>query len=395
MKFFFLFIIFLFFFSYTNAQRYKRIHYKAILVDTHNDILSQCFDKHVSFDQSLKGITQSDLQRFKQGGVDAQFFSVWCDGQKQQPYKYGLSQIHTLYATIQRNPDKITLVKNSSELLRAIKEKKLAAMIGVEGGHMIENDLGKLDTLFERGVRYMTLTWNNSNPWATSAMEETHDSLLHQPKGLSDFGKQVVRRMNELGMLVDLSHVGERTFWDAINTVTKPVLVSHSCAYTLCPVFRNLKDDQIKAVAKNGGVIDINFYSAFVDSNFATREKKFITEHKNEFDSLLKINTNKDDALQILFNKYPAETYNIRPALSALIDQIDYMVKLAGIDHVGIGSDFDGINSSPQQLDDVTTYPLVTKALLERGYRRRDIDKILGENFIRVLKANEVNTNKN
>jgi len=395
MKFFFTSIIFLFFFSYTNAQRYKRIHYKAILVDTHNDILSQCFDKHVSFDQSLKGITQSDLQRFKQGGVDAQFFSVWCDGQKQQPYKYGLSQIDTLYATIQRNPDKITLVKNSSELLRAIKEKKLAAMIGVEGGHMIENDLGKLDTLFERGVRYMTLTWNNSNPWATSAMEETHDSLLHQPKGLSDFGKQVVRRMNELGMLVDLSHVGERTFWDAINTVTKPVLVSHSCAYTLCPVFRNLKDDQIKAVAKNGGVIDINFYSAFVDSNFATREKKFITEHKNEFDSLLKINTNKDDALQILFNKYPAETYNIRPALSALIDQIDYMVKLAGIDHVGIGSDFDGINSSPQQLDDVTTYPLVTKALLERGYRRRDIDKILGENFIRVLKANEVNTNKN
>jgi membrane dipeptidase len=226
-------------------------------------------------------------------------------------------------------------------------------------------------------------------------MEETHDSLLHQPKGLSDFGKQVVRRMNELGILVDLSHVGERTFWDAINTVTKPVLVSHSCAYTLCPVFRNLKDDQIKAVAKNGGVIDINFYSAFVDSNFATREKKFITEHKNEFDSLLKINTNKDDALQILFNKYPAETYNIRPALPALIDQIDYMVKLAGIDHVGIGSDFDGINSSPQQLDDVTTYPLVTKALLERGYRRRDIDKILGENFIRVLKANEVNTNKN
>ncbi|HVZ95707.1 MAG TPA: dipeptidase, partial [Chitinophagaceae bacterium] len=360
-----------------------------ILVDTHNDILTECFEKQVSFDQNLKGITQSDLRRFKQGGVDVQVFSVWCDGKKQHPYEYALSQIDTLYATIQRNPDKMVLVKNSSGLLRAVKEKKLAAMIGVEGGHMMENDLRKLDTFFQRGVRYMTLTWNNSNPWATSAMEETHDSLLHQPKGLSDFGKQVVRRMNGLGMLVDLSHVGEQTFWDAIAATTKPVLVSHSCAYRLCPVFRNLKDDQIKAVAKNGGVIDINFFSAFVDSNFVPREKAFIEKHKNEFDSLSRIYTDEDEVRQMLFAEYPAESYAMRPTLSQLIDQIDYMVQLAGIDHVGIGSDFDGIYSSPQQLDDVATYPLITKALLERGYSRRDIEKILGGNFIRVLKANE------
>jgi membrane dipeptidase len=390
MKYFFCTLAFIIFFSNAHAQRYKRIHYKAILVDTHNDILTECFEKHVSFDQNLKGITQSDLQRFKQGGVDVQVFSVWCDGKKQHPYEYALSQIDTLYATIRRNPDKIALVKNSSELLRVVKEKKLAAMIGVEGGHMMENDLGKLDTLFQLGVRYMTLTWNNSNPWATSAMEETHDSLLHQPKGLSEFGKQVVRRMNKLGMLVDLSHVGERTFWDAIAAATKPVLVSHSCAYRLCPVFRNLKDDQIKAVAKNGGVIDINFYSAFVDSNFVSREKIFIERHQAEFDSLSKIYNDEDEVRQILFNRYPEKYYGIRPTLSQLIDQIDYMVKLAGIDHVGIGSDFDGIDSSPQQLDDVTTYPLITKALLGRGYSRKDIDKILGENFIRVLKANEV-----
>ncbi len=395
MKYFFTCFAFILFFLPSHAQRYKRIHYKAILVDTHNDILSECFEKHVSFDQNLKGITQSDLQRFKQGGVDVQVFSVWCDGNKQHPYAYALSQIDTLYATIQRNPDKVALVKNSSELLHAVKEKKLVAMIGVEGGHMMENDPGKLDTLFQRGVRYMTLTWNNSNPWATSAMEETHDSLLHQPKGLSEFGKQVVHRMNELGMLVDLSHVGEKTFWDAIATTTKPVLVSHSCAYRLCPVFRNLKDDQIRAVAKNGGVIDINFYSAFVDSNFASREKTFLEKHKNEFDSLSKIYTDEDDVRQVLFKKYSSESYAMRPPLSKLIDQIDYMVKLAGIDHVGIGSDFDGIDSSPQQLDDVTTYPLITKALLDRGYSRKDINKIFGRNFIRVLKANEPRVKSN
>ncbi len=389
MKYFFAFFTLIIFVSHSEAQRYKRIHYRAILVDTHNDILTECFEKQVSFDQNLKGITQSDLRRFKQGGVDVQVFSVWCDGKKQHPYEYALSQIDTLYATIQRNPDKMVLVKNSSGLLRAVKEKKLAAMIGVEGGHMMENDLRKLDTFFQRGVRYMTLTWNNSNPWATSAMEETHDSLLHQPKGLSDFGKQVVRRMNGLGMLVDLSHVGEQTFWDAIAATTKPVLVSHSCAYRLCPVFRNLKDDQIKAVAKNGGVIDINFFSAFVDSNFVPREKAFIEKHKNEFDSLSRIYTDEDEVRQMLFAEYPAESYAMRPTLSQLIDQIDYMVQLAGIDHVGIGSDFDGIYSSPQQLDDVATYPLITKALLERGYSRRDIEKILGGNFIRVLKANE------
>ena len=175
-------------------------------------------------------------------------------------------------------------------MVQAVKEKKLAAMIGVEGGHMIENDLAKLDAFFDRGVRYMTLTWNNSTPWATSAMEETNDTLLHQPKGLSDFGKKVIRRMNELGMMVDLSHVGEQTFYDAMQTTTKPVILSHSSVYSLNPVFRNVKDDQIKAIGKNGGVIQINFYSGFLDSTYERKNKAFMAEHKAERDSLLKIN---------------------------------------------------------------------------------------------------------
>ena len=372
-----------------NAQSYKKIHRRAILVDTHNDLLTQCFEKNVSFDDDLKGKTQSDLQRFAEGGVDVQVFSIWCDGQKEHPYNYAKRQIDTLYATAERHPDKITIVKNSKELMKAVKEKKLAAMIGVEGGHMMENDMNNLDTLYKMGVRYMTLTWNNSNPWATSAKEETHDSLLHQPKGLSDFGKKIVHQMNELGMMIDLSHVGEKTFWDAISTTTKPVLVSHSCVYSLCPVFRNLKDDQIKAVGKNGGLIDINFYSAFLDSSYVKRETAFLLKHKNEKDSLLKINPEIDIALNTLYKEYYDEAYDIRPPLSMTIDHLDYIVKLIGVDHVGMGSDFDGVTSTPKQLDDVTGYPLITKALLERGYSKKDIYKILGGNFIRLLRANE------
>lgn len=380
----------LFFGQITNAQSYKKIHRRAIVVDTHNDLLTECFEKKVSFDDDLLGKTQSDLMRFTKGGIDVQVFSIWCDGKKGEPYNYAKKLIDTLYATAQRNPHKITVVKNSKELLKAVKEKKIAAMIGVEGGHMIENDIKKLDTLYNMGVRYMTLTWNNSTPWATSAEEETYDSLLHQPKGLSDFGKTIIRRMNKLGMMVDLSHVGEKTFWDAISAATKPVLISHSCAYSVCPVFRNLKDDQIKAVGKNGGIIDINFYDAFLDSNYIKREMAFLSKHKNEKDSLFKIYSDKDIVVDLLHKKYKDEYDIVRPPLSFIIDHVDYIVKLIGVDHVGLGSDFDGVNNcTPRQLEDITGYPQITKALLKRGYSKKDIFKILGGNFIKLLKENE------
>eukprot|EP01136_Pigoraptor_vietnamica_P002084 Opistho-1_new@29544 len=263
------------------AQQYQKIHDKAIVVDSHNDILTACMEKKVSMDADLKGRTHSDLNRFKQGGVDVQIFSVWCDGSKENPFAWANREMDTLDAVISRNPDKIALVRNSKELKQAIKDKKLAAMFGVEGGHMIEGKLENLDKLFARGTRYLTLTWNNSPGWATSAMLEVSkkDSLANAQKGLTDFGKQVIRRMNELGMMVDLSHVGEQTFWDAIKTTTKPVIVSHSNAYALCPSFRNLKDEQIIAVGKNGGVIDLNFYSGFVDSSSKRKETRFILAH--------------------------------------------------------------------------------------------------------------------
>lgn len=374
-----------------HAQDYKKIHAKAIVADSHNDILTACMEKKVSMDQDLKGRTHSDLNRWKEGGLDVQIFSVWCDGNQPNPNAWANREMDTLDAVIKRNPDKITIVRNSKELQKAVKAKKMAAMFGVEGGHMIENNLDNLNKLYERGTRYLTLTWNNSTPWATSAMLETtkKDSLAHAHKGLTDFGKQVVQRMNELGMMVDVSHVGEQTFWDVINTTTKPIIASHSNAWALCPIFRNLKDEQILAIGKNGGVIDLNFYSGFVDSTFRLKETKFMLSHARELDSLKKSGVQQDYALTMISEKYAAEVQSAKPPMSMLLDHLDYIVKLIGVNHVGLGSDFDGISAAPQQLDDVTSYPLISKALLDRGYSAKDITKIMGGNLLRVMKANE------
>lgn len=384
-------LILLFFNAYLiEAQSQRKLHFSSVVVDTHNDILTTVLNKGYSFDNYLKGKTHSDLARLAQGGVDVQIFSVWCDGTYGPGKGFALAnrQIDTLYATIQRNPDRIALVRTPAEMKKNLRTGRLSAMIGVEGGHMIEDNLTYLDSLFRRGVRYMTLTWNNSTSWATSAMLETTKKDSLKQKGLTDFGRQVVKRMNELGMIVDVSHVGEQTFWDAISITTKPVIASHSCVHTLCPVFRNLKDDQIKAIAKNGGVIHLNFFSGFVDSNFMKRNAAFVEKHKEERDSILKTVTDPYFADDYLYEKYAAEVSALRPPLSMLLDHLDYIVKLVGVNHVGLGSDFDGINSAPQQLDDVTSYPIITEELVKRGYKKKDIRKILGENFIRVWRAN-------
>jgi len=381
------------------AQSTQKLHADAIVIDTHNDFFSKSVEKGYSFDQDLKGKTHSDLQRMEQAGLDIQVFSIWCDGTGGKGKDYALAnrEIDSVYAVVQRNPNTTKLIFTPADAKKAIKEKKFGVMMGMEGGHMIEDDLTNLTRLYERGVRYMTLTWNNSTSWATSAMFETavKDSLAKIPGykasralGLTTFGEEVVRRMNELGMLVDLSHVGEQTFWDAIQTTTKPVLVSHSCAYTLCPVFRNLKDDQIRAVGENGGVIHINFFSGFVDSNFKKRNEAFLLKHKAEKDSITRINPTEFFADDYLFEKYADEVKDLRPPLSLLLDHIDYIVKLIGVNHVGLGSDFDGINSAPRGMDDVTSFPMITAELKKRGYSNSEIKKILGGNFMRLFKEN-------
>lgn len=373
-----------------NAQDIARFHRRAILVDTHNDVLST---------QTLEGrdishrltVGHSDLDRWKEGGVDVQFFSIWT-GEKARTkegfYKDANQEIDSLEFIILRNHERMTPGYSYHDVKKGIRQNKLVAMIGVEGGHMIENDMNKLEELYKRGMRYLTLTWNNSNEWATSAMDETKhaDSLKH--KGLTDFGKEVVRKVNELGVMVDLSHVGEQTFYDAIATTTKPVLLSHSDVWNICPVFRNLKDDQIKAVAKNGGVICINFYSGFIDSNFAKKMDELEgTKGQHIKDSLQQYY----DAAKMneIWKKYfSAELEPYRPTLAQLVDHIDYIVKLVGDNYVGLGSDFDGVSSLPKGIDDVTSYPKITEELFRRGYSKKSIKKILGGNVMRVMKAN-------
>jgi membrane dipeptidase len=373
------------------SQSYKKLHEKAIVIDTHNDFISTGIEKGKSFDQNLKGITHSDLNRMKEGGIDVQVFSIFCDENygKGTAYAFANREIDTLYATVARNPNRMMIVRNSKDLQTAVSTGKLGAMMGVEGGHMIEDEISNLEKLHARGARYMTLTWNNSTSWASSAADERAKKDLGHPYGLNTLGEQIVRRMNELGMIVDISHVGEKTFYDAIRISTKPVIASHSCTYALCPVPRNLTDEQIKAVGKNGGVIHLNFYSGFVDSSFRDKNNAFIRKHQQEKDSLLKSNPSDFYANLYLHEKYKDEIDGVRPSLTLLIDHLDHIVKLIGVNHVGLGSDFDGINSSPRELNDVTNMPLITEELMKRGYSKKDIFKILGGNFIRVLKANE------
>lgn len=374
----------------SNAQSYQKIHSKAIVVDTHNDILTKIIETGVILDQDLTGKAHSDLIRLKKGGMDLQFFSVWSDGNRIHPFAYAMRQMDTLDAIVKRNPDKIVKVATAKEIYKAVKQHKIAAMFGIEGGHQIENDLKKLDTLYYRGARYITLTWNNSTSWATSAAYETSGKILSHI-GLNDFGKEVVKHMNKLGMMIDVSHVGDQTFWDVINTTTKPIIASHSSVYNITPQRRNLKDDQIKAIAKNGGVIQINFYPLFIDSTAGKKFDDFLNLHMAENDSLMNAGINDWVAGAILFSRYSKDLQYMRPPLSTLIQHIEYVIKLVGVDYVGLGSDFDGIEFTPLGLDDVSKYPLITKALLEKGYSKKDVTKILGGNLLRVLKANEAN----
>jgi membrane dipeptidase len=375
------------------SQKYKKIHEDAVLVDTHNDFPSASIEKKLSFDADLLGKTHSDLARMRAGGVDVQIFSIFCGPEQQQPYAFANREIDSVYEWANRAPKRMTIVRTPDELKRAVKDKRLAAMLGVEGGHMIEDKIENLDALYVRGVRYMTLTWNNSTSWATSAADETTkgDSLAH--KGLTELGKKIIKRMNDLGMLIDVSHNGEQTFWDVIKLTKKPVIASHSSVWAFCNHRRNLKDDQIIAIAKNGGVVHLNFYAGFLDSTYEMKALGFLAKHKSQVDSMIAAGAQPDYAQIMMMEKYRTETDSFRPPLSLLIDHLDYIVKLVGIDFVGLGSDFDGIEAGPRELNGVQDFPLITKALLDRGYSKKDIRKILGENFLRVFKANQIGLN--
>jgi membrane dipeptidase len=384
------------FLSFACAQRenprvekfdYLKFHYDAIVADTHNDVLLRAMEGEDISVETRVG--HSDLARLKKGGVDIQVFAVWVDpiAFEKKPFKRAKDMIDTLYSIARRNSDKIAVVRNSAELEKAIAERKICAVIGVEGGHAIENSIEKLEELYKLGVRYLGLTWNNSTDWASSAFDETTNPDKVKITGLSEFGKKVVEKMNELGMIVDVSHLGEKAFWDVVKVTKKPIIASHSSVYKLCPHYRNLKDEQIKAIAQTGGVVFVNFYAEYIDSTFNTKRKKLEEKYKAQFDSIRVLYEHDQNAYRRarrqLMQKIAEE---LRPPLDVLIDHIDYIAKLVGVDHVGIGSDFDGISITPLEMDDVTFLPNITKKLLERGYSTDDVKKILGGNFLRVFK---------
>ncbi len=364
------------------------VHQQAFVADTHNDVLMRSMMGRNILTELPE--SHSDLVKFKNGGVDLQVFSVWVSPSKIDPeeyYNYANAMITQLEYLCSRVPDQWAIPYNYQDIVYNDQHDILSCMIGVEGGHVIENDLSKLNALYDRGMRYLSLTWNNSTNWATSAKDETEkgDSLMLA--GLTNFGQQVVRRCNDLGVMIDISHAGEQTFWDVLEITTKPIIASHSSVYTLCPHFRNLKDEQLLALEKNNGVVFVNFYPAYIDSTFSGKGKKIRQEFQPQLDSLASLYEPESNELWYAENALLEPSLSsVAPNLDDVIDHIDYIADLIGVDHVGLGADWDGVEVLPVGIENIAKLPSLTKKLIERGYSQRDIRKILGGNFKRVFK---------
>ena len=295
--------------------------------------------------------------------------------------------IDSVYEQARRHPDKMMMAFSTQDILAAHRQHKLASLIGVEGGHAIQGDIRVLRDYYRLGARYMTLTWSNTNELGDSSGDLDNKDVEHH-NGITDFGRQVVREMNRMGMIVDISHVADRTFFQALTTSRAPVIASHSSARALTNVPRNMTDDMLVALARNGGVAQVNFYCGFISQNWVDQSKKLAAEKDPDYEKVQSLFMSERtpqmtqqlyEAEAVLEKKLP------RPPLIDLIDHIDHMVKIAGVDHVGIGSDFDGIDCSPQGMDSVADLPKITEALYKRGYKPADIQKILGGNLMRVF----------
>jgi membrane dipeptidase len=323
----------------TVSQASEKLHRQAVVVDGHIDTLLEIVNGKVSGIGERNSLIHVDLPRLKEGGVGVQFFAAFIEPayKPERALKRTLQLISRFHREIQMNQDQIALALSYKDIETILAKNKIAAILSIEGGEGISGDLGILHTFYLLGVRAIGLTWNERNDIAEGVGEK------HANGGLTTFGRQVVTEMNRLGMLVDVSHLTERGFWDVIEVSQKPIIASHSNAYEQCAHVRNLRDDQIKALAANGGVMGMNFAPPFIDA-----------EHAD---------------------------------IARLVDHIDHIVTLVGPDHVGLGSDFDGIPSTPQGLEDVSTLPRITQALLDRGYSDADVLKVLGGNFMRVLES--------
>jgi membrane dipeptidase len=364
-------------------QRALAIHRRAIVIDTHNDVTTPMTNDDFDLGGTPPNPYRTNIARMKQGGLTAEFFSLYVKPwyvQHGGAARRTLDMIDSVYRAVERHPRDLMLATSVADIRRAKRLNRIAALMGIEGGHAIEDSLPTLREFYRLGVRYMTLTWNNTNNWADAGRGEKKHG------GLSDFGREVVREMNRLGMLVDVSHVSDETMSDALDVSKAPIIASHSSARALSDVPRNIPDDLLKRIAKNGGVVQVNFYSVFVDTRTvspqsAERDKRL----KSQQDAIDEKYKNDPERLAEESDKLEAASPLPPLPISKLIDHIDHIVKVAGIDHVGIGADFDGANDMPEGAKDVSMLPNITYELLKRGYSERDIRKILGENLLRAF----------
>jgi membrane dipeptidase len=365
----------------TISPKVRKLYDSAIVIDTHDDTPTRMVIEGVDISKRLPD-GAVDIPRLRESGVSI-FFSIWPDPAyaPHRAIRRSLEMIDAVYSAVEANSDKIGIAVNASDVIRLKQEGKVAALMGMEGGHGIEDSLAALRMFQRLGVRYLTLAHSNTNDWADSATDEPR---WH---GLNEFGKQVVREMNRIGMMVDLSHVSDETFYAAIQVSTKPVILSHSSCRALDNHPRNATDDMLRALAKNGGVVGINFYSEFVDQKF---HDEMVRRQKN-IHSYMNLGTTNDEDPDVLVKKKWAEEMHFtdgveRPPFDKIIDHIDHAVKVAGVDHVGLGSDFDGAPSTPKGMDSVLDIIKIAQVLSDRGYSDDDIRKILGGNFLRVLR---------
>jgi len=367
------------------SERAKKLHFSSIVVDTHDDTTQRLLED--KFDLGVRHSDGSiDIPRMRDGNLSAIFFSIWIPSKITGPeaVQKALDQISAVREQVRKHPKDLALATTVKEVRRARQEGRIAALMGVEGGHMINSDLAVLRRFASLGVRYMTLTHSGNDEWADSST----DKALHN--GLTEFGKDVVREMNRLGVMVDISHVSDKTFYDALEASRAPLFASHSSCRAICDAPRNMTDQMMKDLAAKGGVVQINYHVGFLSQEFRDAEKK---DPKINEDIALRVRQrcggNGNEACMLLegdrlTREFVAQGKLPRVDYGKIIEHIDHAVKAAGIDHVGLGSDFDGANM-PYGMEDATMLPKITDALLKKGYSDGDVRKILGENTLRVM----------
>jgi membrane dipeptidase len=364
----------------------EKVLLQAIIIDTHADTPQMMLDEGYDLAQPDSRFMVS-IPKMQQGHLGAEFFSIWVDVNwpKQDLIHRALDLIDVVYEQVGRHSDVLGMATTADEIVRLHLQGKFALLLGVEGGHIIQDDLRALDIYYRLGVRYMTLTHTANTDWADSSGDQPHWN------GLTDFGKQVVERMNRLGMMVDISHVSDKTFYDTLAATRAPVIASHSSCRALCDVPRNMTDDMIRALAKNGGVMDINFYSGFLSPEFAAAYKKVAPQIQADESAARKQYANDSKRLAEELRNIGARYVSQLPVPSytTIADHIDHAVQVGGVEHVGLGSDFDGINSAPKGMEDVSKLPDLVRELVRRGYSEQDLKRILGGNLLRVMRQVE------